>query len=109
MVYVHSKLIIVDDNRTIIGSANINDRSMLGERDAEIAFLVEDQEFEESKMNGQPYACGKFSGRTRKRLMKYRLVLYLFAIYFFDGCFFPLQNLPLFIGRYAWRCIRRRS
>ena len=27
MVYVHSKLIIADDCRMIIGSANINDRS----------------------------------------------------------------------------------
>jgi phosphatidylserine/phosphatidylglycerophosphate/cardiolipin synthase-like enzyme len=36
-IYVHSKLIIVDDNRAIIGSANLNDRSMLGNRDAEIA------------------------------------------------------------------------
>ena len=32
-----NKLIIVDDKYTLIGSANINDRSMLGERDSEIA------------------------------------------------------------------------
>ncbi|GAU91128.1 hypothetical protein RvY_03443 [Ramazzottius varieornatus] len=75
MVYVHSKLLIADDTTTIIGSANINDRSLVGEHDAEIAFLVEDQQFEESRMNGQPYACGKFSGRSRKRLMKICLCL----------------------------------
>lgn len=33
---------IVDDNFALIGSANINDRSMLGFRDSEIAMLTED-------------------------------------------------------------------
>ncbi|KAL5579510.1 hypothetical protein UlMin_011952 [Ulmus minor] len=37
MVYVHSKLIIVDDAYILIGSANINQRSMDGHRDTEIA------------------------------------------------------------------------
>lgn len=30
---------IVDDNYVIMGSANINDRSMLGSRDSEIAVI----------------------------------------------------------------------
>ena len=34
IIYVHSKLMIVDDMRCIIGSANINDRSLLGNRDS---------------------------------------------------------------------------
>ncbi|XP_076881215.1 phospholipase D alpha 4-like [Bidens hawaiensis] len=37
MIYVHSKLMIVDDIYMIIGSANINQRSMDGQRDTEIA------------------------------------------------------------------------
>ena len=37
-VYVHSKMMIVDDEYIIIGSANINQRSMAGARDTEIAF-----------------------------------------------------------------------
>ena len=37
IVYVHSKLMIVDDRFVIIGSANINDRSLLGNRDSELA------------------------------------------------------------------------
>ncbi|XP_051147596.1 phospholipase D alpha 4 [Andrographis paniculata] len=37
MVYVHSKLMIVDDTYLIIGSANVNQRSMDGQRDTEIA------------------------------------------------------------------------
>ncbi|PIN16385.1 Phospholipase D1 [Handroanthus impetiginosus] len=37
MVYVHSKLMTVDDTYLLIGSANVNQRSMDGERDTEIA------------------------------------------------------------------------
>nr|BAS29955.1 phospholipase D alpha [Nicotiana benthamiana] len=37
MIYVHSKMMIVDDEYIIIGSANINQRSMDGARDSEIA------------------------------------------------------------------------
>eukprot|EP01063_Lacrimia_lanifica_P033653 TRINITY_DN6044_c0_g1_i1.p1 TRINITY_DN6044_c0_g1~~TRINITY_DN6044_c0_g1_i1.p1 ORF type:complete len:883 (+),score=219.95 TRINITY_DN6044_c0_g1_i1:1-2649(+) len=36
-IYVHSKLIIVDDRLFIVGSCNVNDRSMAGDRDTEIA------------------------------------------------------------------------
>ncbi|GFZ04080.1 phospholipase D alpha 1 [Actinidia rufa] len=37
MIYVHAKMMIVDDEYIIIGSANINQRSMDGSRDSEIA------------------------------------------------------------------------
>lgn len=37
MIYIHSKGMIVDDEYVIIGSANINQRSMEGTRDTEIA------------------------------------------------------------------------
>ena len=40
IVYVHSKLMIVDDKKVILGSANINDRSMNGNRDSELAVLI---------------------------------------------------------------------
>lgn len=36
-IYVHSKMMIVDDAYFIVGSANINQRSMAGTRDTEIA------------------------------------------------------------------------
>ncbi len=39
-IYVHSKLLIVDDRVAVIGSANINDRSQLGGRDSELAVVV---------------------------------------------------------------------
>lgn len=35
-IYVHSKLMIIDDEYLILGSANINERSMSGDRDSEI-------------------------------------------------------------------------
>ena len=35
-VYVHSKLMVVDDDYIVVGSANINQRSLAGERDTEI-------------------------------------------------------------------------
>lgn len=34
---------IIDDNKVIIGSANINERSMNGDRDSEIDVLIEGQ------------------------------------------------------------------
>lgn len=38
-IYVHDKVLIVDDRIAIIGSANLNDRSMLGDRDSEVVIL----------------------------------------------------------------------
>eukprot|EP00013_Stygamoeba_regulata_P009165 CAMPEP_0177670472 /NCGR_PEP_ID=MMETSP0447-20121125/24105_1 /TAXON_ID=0 /ORGANISM="Stygamoeba regulata, Strain BSH-02190019" /LENGTH=954 /DNA_ID=CAMNT_0019177633 /DNA_START=1 /DNA_END=2865 /DNA_ORIENTATION=+ len=58
-IYVHSKLMIVDDRYVIIASANINDRSLLGVRDSEIGVVLEDIEFVCSSMAGQPYLAGK--------------------------------------------------
>ncbi|XP_023246744.1 phospholipase D2-like [Copidosoma floridanum] len=40
LIYVHSKLMIVDDKTVICGSANINDRSMIATRDSEIAVII---------------------------------------------------------------------
>lgn len=40
MVYVHSKLMVCDDAVAIIGSANINMRSLAGTRDTEIGTLL---------------------------------------------------------------------
>lgn len=37
MIYVHAKGMIVDDEYVIVGSANINQRSLAGSRDTEIA------------------------------------------------------------------------
>lgn len=52
-IYVHTKLMIVDDLYALFGSANINDRSLLGERDSEIAVLVMDGETSRADINGK--------------------------------------------------------
>nr|BAK63129.1 phospholipase D1 [Pan troglodytes] len=61
LIYVHSKLLIADDNTVIIGSANINDRSMLGKRDSEMAVIVQDTETVPSVMDGKEYQAGRFA------------------------------------------------
>ncbi|WOK94040.1 phospholipase D alpha 1-like [Canna indica] len=37
LIYVHAKLMIVDDEYVVVGSANLNQRSLAGNRDSEIA------------------------------------------------------------------------
>lgn len=51
-IYVHSKLLIVDDRVAILGSANINDRSQTGNRDSELAVTVRDDEQVSVKLDG---------------------------------------------------------
>lgn len=43
-IYVHSKCLIADDRVAIVGSANINDRSLMGNGDTEIAIIMMDEE-----------------------------------------------------------------
>ncbi|XP_067265041.1 phospholipase D1 isoform X1 [Chanodichthys erythropterus] len=73
LIYVHSKIMIVDDCTVIIGSANINDRSMLGKRDSEMAVVVEDTEFQPSVMDGESYQAGRFALSLREEC--FRLIL----------------------------------
>ena len=72
-LYIHAKVMIVDDRVAIIGSANINERSMLGSRDSEVAAVVRDTELLDSYMAGQPYKVGKFPHTLRMRLMREHL------------------------------------
>ncbi|EEB06478.2 phospholipase D [Schizosaccharomyces japonicus yFS275] len=73
LVYVHGKVMIADDRVAVIGSANINERSLLGNRDSEIAAVVRDTLMEDSLMDGKPYKVGKFAHRLRIRLMREHL------------------------------------
>ncbi|XP_031210508.1 phospholipase D2 isoform X1 [Mastomys coucha] len=66
LIYIHSKMLIADDRTVIIGSANINDRSLLGKRDSELAILIEDTEMESSLMDGVEYQAGRFALSLRK-------------------------------------------
>jgi phospholipase D1/2 len=75
IIYVHSKLMIVDDDFVIMGSANINDRSMLGRNDSELAvrtrqMLIEDDEKVQSTMAGQAVSVSKFAYSLRMTIFK---------------------------------------
>ncbi len=74
-VYIHSKLMIVDDRVAVIGSANINDRSLCGDRDSEIVAIVEDEEYVESQMNGNFYLASRFAHSLRVSLFSEHLGL----------------------------------
>ncbi|KAL4273522.1 hypothetical protein GQ457_13G005710 [Hibiscus cannabinus] len=74
-VYVHSKIMVIDDSTALIGSANINDRSLLGSRDSEIGVFIEDKEFVDSRMGGNPWNAGKFTLSLRLSLWSEHLGL----------------------------------
>ena len=75
LIYIHSKLLIVDDESVIIGSANINDRSMLGSRDSEFCVLINETLKYDSIMDGKNYKAAKFAVTLRKALMSEHLGL----------------------------------
>ncbi|KAK9450986.1 uncharacterized protein V1518DRAFT_371319 [Limtongia smithiae] len=72
-LYIHAKIMIVDDRVAIIGSANINERSMRGSRDSEVAAFIRDTDQVESLMGGKPYLVGRFAHTLRVRLMREHL------------------------------------
>ncbi|XP_052732026.1 phospholipase D delta isoform X1 [Vigna angularis] len=55
MIYVHAKGMIVDDEYVILGSANINQRSMAGSRDTEIAMGAYQPHHTWGKKKGHPH------------------------------------------------------
>ena len=66
---------IIDDRKVLIGSANINDRSMLGTRDSEFAVIVKEEKLLDSTMDGKNYKAAKFAASFRKALMAEHLGL----------------------------------
>ncbi|QKX64422.1 uncharacterized protein TRUGW13939_11596 [Talaromyces rugulosus] len=72
-LYIHAKCMVVDDRAAIIGSANINERSMLGSRDSECAAVVRDTDMIWSTMDQKPYLVGRFPHTLRMRLMREHL------------------------------------
>lgn len=72
-IYVHDKVLIVDDRVAIVGSANINDRSMLGERDTEMAIRIEDASHIEVQMAQRPWIVGRKVHDMRVRLMRQQI------------------------------------
>ena len=69
IIYIHSKLMIIDDLYVLCGSANINDRSMKGSRDSEFAVLIKEKKTEISQMNNKKFKAAKFASSLRRALM----------------------------------------
>ncbi|VAW76880.1 Phospholipase D [hydrothermal vent metagenome] len=70
-IYVHAKIMIVDDRAAVIGTANINDRSLIhrsGDSDTEIAALVVDNDTEIATIDGKPACVRKFARNLRLQL-----------------------------------------
>ncbi|KAG6839474.1 hypothetical protein C0991_002258 [Blastosporella zonata] len=75
LLYIHSKVMIVDDEKVIMGSANINDRSQKGDGDSEICLVVEDEDRIQSFMDGRPYLASRFAATLRRKLYREHLGL----------------------------------
>lgn len=73
-VYVHSKCLIVDDRVAIVGSSNLNDRSMCGDRDSEIAVkITETLHCTPSQMDGDHFAAAEFAHTLRVKVWREHL------------------------------------
>ena len=64
---------IVDDKTVILGSANINDRSMLGKRDSEYAVMINEERKLNSIMDGKEYKAANFAHSFRVNLFAQHL------------------------------------
>ncbi|KMS95875.1 hypothetical protein BVRB_004150 [Beta vulgaris subsp. vulgaris] len=83
MIYVHAKGMIVDDEYVILGSANINQRSMAGSRDTEIAMGAYQPHHTWSSKKGHPF--GQVYG--------YRMSLWAEHLGGLDDLFKEAENL----------------
>ncbi|GAU27899.1 hypothetical protein TSUD_159930 [Trifolium subterraneum] len=88
MIYVHSKGMIVDDEYVIVGSANINQRSMEGTRDSEIAMGAYQPHHTWARKQSCPH--GQIHG--------YRMSLWAEHTGTIDECFLQPESLE---------CVRR--
>jgi phospholipase D1/2 len=73
LIYIHAKVLIADDDCAIIGSANINDRSLVGRRDSEVCVLLKGGDKVESTINGKSAMVSKVIRDFRIRLYKQHL------------------------------------
>ncbi|KAH7905548.1 hypothetical protein BJ138DRAFT_1130428 [Hygrophoropsis aurantiaca] len=93
LLYIHSKVMIVDDRIVIMGSANLNDRSQRGDGDSEIALVVEDTDMVHSYMDGRPYMATRFAASLRRKL--YRGGVGSISPSDFADCFCHAEHLGL--------------
>jgi len=96
-IYVHSKLLIVDDRHAIIGSANINDRSQTGKRDSEIAVMImDDAQREKAVLRDEAVDVHKVVRQLRMDLWKKH-----FALSGTNGLVQPASEMAALIERPA--------
>lgn len=74
-LYIHAKILIVDDRIVICGSSNLNDRSQEGHHDSELSIVMEDTDRIQSTMDGQPFEAGKHAATLRRYLWREHLGL----------------------------------
>lgn len=74
-LYIHSKLLIADDRIVICGSANMNDRSQLGDHDSEIAIIIQDPTEIQSYMGGRQWTASRFAASLRRQIFRKHLGL----------------------------------
>ncbi|KAM1261524.1 hypothetical protein ACFX14_026755 [Malus domestica] len=83
MIYVHAKGMVVDDEYVILGSANINQRSMAGTKDTEIAMGAY-----------QPhYTWAARKKHPRGQIYGYRMSLWAEHLDMLDPCFEEPESL----------------
>ncbi|CAB80782.1 phospholipase D-like protein [Arabidopsis thaliana] len=83
MIYVHSKGMVVDDEYVVIGSANINQRSMEGTRDTEIAMGAYQPQHTWARRQSGP----------RGQIYGYRMSLWAEHMALLDDCFVEPESL----------------
>lgn len=91
MIYVHSKGMIVDDEYVILGSANINQRSMEGTRDTEIAMGAYQPQHTWALKQSNPY------GQVKSKLKSQ-----FFCLSKHNKTVFHLTNLLCIISLDIW-------
>lgn len=75
LLYIHSKLLIVDDKTIVCGSANINDRSLAGDHDSEICMVIEEPPDFKSTVGDQPAQVSRLATSFRRQLIRKHLGL----------------------------------
>ncbi|RWW29890.1 hypothetical protein GW17_00005577 [Ensete ventricosum] len=89
LIYVHSKLMIVDDEYVIVGSANLNKRSLAGDRDTEIAH----GSYQPAYLNGS-------GGRARGDVHGFRMSLW------YDHFMSYCADTSIFLDPENLECVR---
>lgn len=109
-IYVHSKLLIADDRVAILGSANINDRSLQGERDSELAVIVRDSTPVQAKLDGKcQHTVSKAIHQLRMDLWKKHFGLSMTGSSGVSAATGLTQYLVQPAAEKTWRAIQERA